>query len=104
MEDEGARLLERKVDALRSLPYRELRELIPRRSLRFLGIEVYTADSQEESVLAPSGKTYDLEAEVFWDDEPEGNIRAFVSCHDADSDREWRQSFIVAPDGTFVDG
>ena len=47
-----------------------------------------------------------FEVEVFWDDEPEGNLRVIVS---ADDGKEWRalrpmrtDDFIKGPDGSFV--
>jgi hypothetical protein len=51
-----------------------------------------------------SGTTYQLQASVFWDDEPGGNIRVLASL----SGGGWRdflplcEDFIMAPDGTFV--
>ena len=55
-------------------------------------------------VIGPSGMWYQVEVEVFWDHKPDravrvmgaiddGGIRAFVPLTD---------SFIMAPDGTFV--
>ena len=56
-------------------------------------------------VTADSGVSYQLEIQVFWDGEPDGNIRVLGSIDDGG----WRalapvsRDFIMAPDGTFVD-
>lgn len=55
-----------------------------------------------EVVTAPSGAVYQVETEAFWDDtkHSSGNLRVFVSVG------SWLMppcdSFIVAPDGSFV--
>jgi hypothetical protein len=52
----------------------------------------------------PSGKTYQVEVEVFWDAEPNGSLRV-MGCID---DGGWRalapitDSFIVDPAGKFI--
>lgn len=57
------------------------------------------------SITADSGVEYELEFHAVWDDRPGGNIRVFGEIGDGG----WRtwffppcESFIVAPDGTFV--
>jgi len=51
-----------------------------------------------------SGAHYQVEVEIFWDDKSEKNIRVFAAVDDGG----WRaffplaNSFIVAPDGTFI--
>lgn len=55
-------------------------------------------------IEATSGARYQVEIEVFWDDKPEGNVRVIGSIDDGG----WRafaplsDSFIMAPDGSFV--
>jgi hypothetical protein len=51
-----------------------------------------------------SGKTYQVEVEVYWDQQPGGAIRVLGAIDDGG----WRafkplsEDFILAPDGTFV--
>jgi hypothetical protein len=51
-----------------------------------------------------SGTRYQAEIEVVWDDKRDGNLRVFAAIDDGG----WRafapltNSFIVAPDGSFV--
>jgi hypothetical protein len=55
-------------------------------------------------LTGPSGRWYQVEAESFWDDKAENNLRV-LACID---DGGWRagipvcDDFIVAPDGSFV--
>ncbi|MGH2720720.1 MAG: hypothetical protein ACRDJO_03835 [Actinomycetota bacterium] len=55
-------------------------------------------------LIGPSGHWYQVEAQSFWDDKPENNLRV-LACID---DGGWRafsplcDDFIVAPDGSFV--
>jgi hypothetical protein len=55
-------------------------------------------------VVAPSGITYQIETQVFWDDREHRNLRVMVSADDGG----WRSfapssdDFIVGPDGTFI--
>jgi len=52
----------------------------------------------------PSGVTYQLEFQFFWDDKPNGNVRVLGSIDDSG----WRaflplsDSFIMSPDGAFI--
>lgn len=58
-----------------------------------------------EQVRASSGVEYQVEIEAFWDDRRTRTLRLVVSVDDG---RGWRafvpmtDSFIVAPDGSFV--
>jgi hypothetical protein len=53
---------------------------------------------------APSGRSYQVEIQVFWDDRPNGDIRVMGSIDDGG----WRafvpvtESFLLSADGTFV--
>jgi hypothetical protein len=102
-EAEARQLLAQKIAGLRALSYDELRHFVPKPH-RFLGglIRFETVDSQEETIEGASGVAYDLEAEVIWDDKPEGDLRVIVICDDPDSGRELTDDFIMAPDGSFV--
>jgi hypothetical protein len=58
-----------------------------------------------KEILGPDGFSYQIELEVFWDNCKAGNIRVQGSVDDG----KWRalkpltESFIIAPDGTFLD-
>jgi hypothetical protein len=87
---EASELLAATVDELRKRSRAELEQLLHKVEVREL--------------RGPSGNTYQLEADASWDDRKGHNLRIFVSIDDGG----WRavfpmsQSFIVAPDGSFV--
>jgi hypothetical protein len=64
----------------------------------------YFGNPGTEQSTAPSGATYQVETQAFWNDQEHENLRVMVSV----DDRGWRSfvplsgSFIVAPDGTFI--
>ena len=86
---EARQLLAAKLTELRRQSYSDL--------LRFM-------EPEGLEVAGPSGVTYQLEVEAFWDDEPQRNLRVTVSIDDGG----WRafipltDDFIIAPDGSFV--
>lgn len=55
-------------------------------------------------IVAPDGTECCIEINAFWDDKPDGDIRVVFSIDDG----KWRafvpvtDSFIIAPDGSFV--
>lgn len=56
-------------------------------------------------ILGTSGIVYQFEAEVFWDNRKEGNLRVIITGDDGRGWRVWRmrtEDFIKAPDGSFV--
>jgi hypothetical protein len=59
---------------------------------------------QVAEVLASSGATYQLEAQVQWDGMPDGNVRALVAIDDggARAFKLMTDDFILAPNGTFL--
>ena len=82
-----------------------LAAVLERYRQRPYGELVHLMDSQDvfEST-GPSGTAYQVEVQVFWDDEHKKNIRVLGAIDDGG----WRSyvpltdSFILAPDGTFV--
>jgi len=88
---EAEQILKRELGGYRSRSFAELAKLLDH--------EV------TNEVSADSGVTYQLEIQVFWDDQPGGNLRVLGSIDDGG----WRafipltESFILAPDGSFVD-
>jgi hypothetical protein len=55
-------------------------------------------------VIGPSGATYQIEVEVFWDDKTQRNLRVMASIDDGGwlSLAPLCESFILAPDGSYV--
>jgi hypothetical protein len=56
------------------------------------------------TMAGASGAEYQLEVQVFWEDEPRGNVRVIGSIDDGGLRAFFplTKSFIMAPDGTFV--
>ena len=75
---------------LRQQSYQELARLIGHPQTRELGAE--------------DGQQYQLEAEAVWDRENGGDLRVMVACDDGGlrAFRPLTDSFIMAPDGSFV--
>ena len=87
---EAQGLLGEQIGRLRKLSYEDLRERL---------------DQPETFELpGPSGKTYQLEVQAFWDGPRDQNLRVMVSIDDGG----WRafaplsSDFIIAPNGSFV--
>jgi hypothetical protein len=89
---EARQILSEEIAKLRKLSYGELRESLLRESETF-------------EVVGASGTRYQVETEAFWDSGAEGPLRVLALIDDGG----WRsfapmsESFIVAPDGSFVD-
>jgi len=87
---EARGLLEEQIERLRKLSYGDLRE-------RLNGQETF-------ELRGPSGKTYQVEVQAFWEGSRDQNLRLMVSIDDGG----WRafaplsSDFIIAPDGSFV--
>jgi len=87
---EAREILRRHLDTYRRRTYAQLIELI--------------GDPHTCELTAPSGKSYQIEVEALWDDQPEGNVRVMGSIDDGG----WRafvpltESFIMACDGSLV--
>ena len=103
---EARRVLADEVARLRGLSYAELSGRIPARPRRVLGIvrvvegpEVETCD-----VTAESGTRYQRESQVLWDGKAGGDIRVLVAVDDGgvSAFKPLTDSFILAPDGSFV--
>ena len=81
------------IEKLRKRTYSELCELLDK--------------PQCEEVRAPDGKSYQIEFEAFWDESRKagGNLRVIASVDDGTflaSVHPMSDSFIMAPDGSFV--
>jgi hypothetical protein len=79
-----------KLGEFRVLPYSEL--------VARIGTEEHVA------VVGASGADYQLEVRILWDDGPGGNVRVIGSIDDGGLRAFFplTNSFIMAPDGTFV--
>ncbi len=90
-KEEAKSVLAEALGAYRTKTYEELRSLLE------------TQDTSE--VTAESGANYQLEFQAVWDGENGGNLRVIGAINDGG----WRaympliDSFIIAPDGKFVD-
>ncbi len=89
---EASQVLEAQLMSYRSQSYADLLKLVD--------------ESIKSEIRGASGATYQVQVQVFWDDRPEGNLRIMGSIDDGG----WRafspltDSFILAPDGSFVGG
>jgi hypothetical protein len=87
---EARQLLQRALEAHRSISYAELVKMV--------------GEPTNEEVRDESGTVYQLEVQAFWDDQPGGNLRILAAIDDGG----WRafaplsDDFILAPDGSFV--
>jgi hypothetical protein len=91
-EAEAQHILDEQIGKYRAMPYAELRRLVK--------------DEEHLDVTGPSGVEYQVETQGFWDEGREGgNLRVMISIDDGRGLRQFvpkTQSFIVAPDGSFV--
>lgn len=91
-EVEARSVLDKRVAELRQQSYPDLEA-------------VWLGQPDCEQTPGPSGVEYQIEIEAIWDDRKARTLRIVVSI---DGGRGWRQfspladSFIVAPDGSFV--
>ena len=103
---EARRVLADELGRLRGLSYAELRGRIPARPRHVLGIVQVVEEPQEETreVTAESGTIYQLASQVIWDGKAGGDIRVLVAVDDGgwSAYKPLTDSFILAPDGSFV--
>ena len=84
------RLLDEWMAKLRAIPYRELASRV----------DSVTTDE----VVRDSERSWQVEIQVHWDDEPNGNVRVMVSVDDGGLRAfvPMTESFIKSPSGEFV--
>ena len=88
---EAMQIVETELEAFRKKSYHEL-------------VDMVDSEPTVGQKLGPTGKDYQFEIMVYWDDKPDGNIRVIGNVDDGG----WRAyfplgtSFIKAPDNTFV--
>lgn len=84
------RVLDDWLARLRAVPYRELASRV----------DSVTTDE----VARDSERSWQLEVEVLWDDEPDGNVRVIVAIDDGGLRAfvPMTESFIKSPSGEFV--
>lgn len=109
VESEAKGLLASEIAALRALSYEQLRGRIPRTQKVFWFVERAVADSPPDQmtrrVRGTSGTVYEVVTEVFWDHARGEDIRV-VACIDGGdiaAETPICESYVVAPDGSFVD-
>ncbi len=89
-KDEAREVLRRHLESYRRQSYTRLAALIGK--------------PQTCELTAPSGTSYQIEVEAFWEDNPNGDIHVIGSVDDGG----WRafvplsEDFIMAPDGSLV--
>lgn len=84
------KVLDQWLARLRTVPYRELASRV----------DSVTTDE----VARDSERSWQLEVQVFWDDEPNGNVRVVVSIDDGGLRAfvPMSEDFIKSPSGEFV--
>jgi hypothetical protein len=84
------KVLDKWVAKLRTVPYREL------------AARVDTATTDE--IPRDDERSWQVEVQVFWDDEPNGNVRVMVSIDDGGLRAfvPMTSDFIKAPSGEFI--
>ena len=89
---EATRLLRAEARKLRALPYPQL---VDRLADKKLSLET----------VAPSGATYHIEAEGFWDDRAEHELRVVMSIDDGGLRTllPITDSFTIAPNGAIIE-
>ena len=89
-KDEAREILSGAIAELRERSYDLLRDSLGEPEMR--------------EVAGPSGTTYQLETQVFWDSAPGGDLRVIVSIDDGrvSAFKPLSDDFIIAPDGSFV--
>lgn len=89
-EREARELLSGRINQLRLVPYRTLLELLDK--------------PESADVVHSSGRRYQVETQVFWDDKRGGDLRVTVSIDDG-GPRAWHPligDFIKSPTDEFV--
>jgi hypothetical protein len=88
---EARRVLSEQLTKLKAVPYRDLVERVD---------SVFT-----EEIARDSERSWQLEFEVVWDDEADGNVRVIASIDDGGLRAfvPLTDSFIKSPSGEFID-
>ncbi|MCB0324977.1 MAG: hypothetical protein KDD69_15445 [Bdellovibrionales bacterium] len=90
-KDEARKILRSELEKYRGRSYDSFRTLI--------------AELDAYEVQSPSGTSYQVEIQAFWDGKPNSNIRVIGGIDDGgvSAFRPLTESFIVTPDGDVVD-
>lgn len=89
-KSEARAVMAAQLDRYRAMSYAALRELI--------------GETDAVEAAGPSGAAYQVEIQVMWDDQPDGDLRVHAGIDDGG----WRafspltDDFLMAPDGTLV--
>lgn len=91
--DEANNILQEQINTLRNMPYTDLIKLLQNN------------DASPLEVSAKSGTKYSVDIQVFWDAEPNKNIRVIVAIDDGSGWSAFSpltDDFIKAPNDSFV--
>jgi hypothetical protein len=102
---EAKAILAEQVGRLRKQSYSELRRYQSKERFRLGPLSFGGGENVEAfEVTGESGAEYQLEIQSFWDDKPNGDLRVCVSIDDGGlrAYSPLTDSFIIAPDGSFV--
>jgi hypothetical protein len=74
------------------------------RAQSYSQLNALNGDSQHIDTAGPSGTEYQVEIQAWWDDRKQQNLRVMVSIDDGGLRAivPLTESFIIAPDGSFV--
>ncbi len=80
-------------------------QLQPWRDRSWLDLRQEVGRSHHAEVAAESGTVYQVEVQLFWDDQPEGAIRVLGSIDDGGlrALMPLNQDFLVSPDGAALE-
>lgn len=75
------------------------------RDLPFESLQTLLSRSITSVRTGPSGKDYQLETQVMWDDRPGGNLRVTIAIDDGGLAAfvPLTEDFILSPTGAFID-
>ena len=76
------------------------------RALSYADLVAMIGQDDCVEISSPSGQLYQVEYGAFWDNKPGGNVRVILSIDDGTFRAAFSpltDSFIKAPDGTFID-
>jgi hypothetical protein len=104
-KQEAKAILAQQVARLRQQSYSQLRRYLSKERLRLGPFSFGGGENTEVvEVAGKSGAEYQIEIEAVWDDKPDGNLRVIVGIDDGGlrAFSPLTESFIIAPDGSFV--
>jgi hypothetical protein len=80
-------------------------QLAEYRKLSYAELAARIGDDEQCEITGPSGAEYQIEIQLLWDGQPDGDIRVFGGIDDGTFRAAFRpvcSSLVVAPDGRFA--